>query len=87
MIKKMNHVYSFMLNAEHHCRFTKYPFRGFPDDGLFHEFDDIFDGTKKKSGNSFLTKMRWIDTGFKRYFEMFYFKSEVFGTILILNKY
>ena len=75
----MNHLYTFMLNAEHHCRLDKYPFPGEPDDGNFPDFDDIWLGTQReqKSGNDYSTRMLILDGGFQRYMQMFYYKSVV----------
>jgi len=72
----MNHLYTFMLNAEHHCRLDKYPFLGEEDDGTFHEYDDVWTGTKKQSGNDYAYKMNLLDTGFQRYISGYYFRSE-----------
>ena len=79
MLRKMNHLYTFMLNAEHHCRLDKYPFPGEPDDGNFPDFDDIWLGTQReqKSGNDYSTRMLILDGGFQRYMNMFYYKSVV----------
>ena len=60
MIRKMNHLYTFMLNAEHHCRLDLYPFPGEKDDGTFHEYDDIWTGTHKKSANDYTDKMNLL---------------------------
>jgi len=76
MIRKMNHLYTFMLNAEHHCRLDKYPYPGEEDDGNYHEYDDIWAGTKSKSGNDYMTKMNILDSGFQRYITNFYYPSE-----------
>ena len=79
MIHKMNHIYTYMHNAEFNCRLEKYPFLGMPDDGKFHDFDDIWKGVQKekKSGNDYKTRMDFLNLGFQRYIEDFYFKSEV----------
>ena len=77
MLHKMNHDYTFMLNAEHNCRLIKYPFVEEEDDGNYHAFDDIWAGTKSKSGNIHTDKMHFVLDGFNRYIEGFYYKSEV----------
>ena len=77
MIHKMNHLYTFMLNAEHHCRLDMYPFPGKPDDGTFHDYDDIWQGTSRKSGHNYGEKMSVLNDGFQRYIAHYYYRSEV----------
>ena len=76
MIRKMEHLYTFMLNAEHHCRLDKYPFPGVPDDGNFSLFDDIWLGIQK-NGNDYPTRIQILEGGFQRYINLFYYRSPV----------
>lgn len=81
MVRKLNHYHGFWLNAEHNCRHTKLPFVGEPDDGTIKTYDDIWDGTSKKSGNDFTEKMVVLTGGFERYMKEYFYEAKSVGKI------
>ncbi|CAG5110456.1 Oidioi.mRNA.OKI2018_I69.chr2.g4857.t1.cds [Oikopleura dioica] len=76
MQKKYNHAYSYMLNAEHNCRLDLLPYPGEPNQGVVKTYDDIFDATKKSSGNDYATRMQILSDGFQRYINEYYYARE-----------
>lgn len=81
MVRKLNHYHGFWLNAEHHCRYHKLPYVGEPDDGTIHSYNDIWDGTSKKSSNDFGQKMEVLTGGFERYMNEFFHEAPSVGRI------
>jgi len=81
MQKKYNHAYSYMLNAEHNCRLVKAPIPGEPNKGIVKSYDDIFDATKKNSGNDYSTRMEILSGGFERYINEYYYARETTSEI------
>lgn len=66
MVKKIDHIYKFAVNAEHFCRHDKVPRIGEKDDGSFTKYNDIFETTSSKN-IIFGDRMSSIDDGFQRY--------------------
>ena len=43
----------------------------------FFSYDDIWDGTSKKSGNDFAQKMEILTGGFERYMKEYFYPAKV----------
>jgi hypothetical protein len=70
-----------MLNAEHNCRLEMAPFPGEPNKGEVTSYDDIFDATKKSSGNDYPTRMHFLKEGFQRYINEYYYARQTTSEI------
>ena len=44
---------------------------------IFISYDDIWDGTSKKSGNDFTQKMVILTGGFERYMKEYFYEAKV----------
>ena len=44
---------------------------------FFFSYDDIWDGTSKKSGNDFAQKMEILTGGFERYMKEYFYAAKV----------
>jgi len=75
MLKKIDHIRFWMINAEYNCRFFKKPLLGEPDDGTITTYDDIWEDTKKGGDFEYDDRMKIINNGFQRYIGEYYWDA------------
>ena len=73
---KYDNVYFFMLNAEHNCRFLKFPYVGKSNDGSLADYNSLFERIRDQT-KDFGQRVGYLDNTFKKYIKRYYYSAVV----------
>lgn len=76
MMAKYDNVYFFMLNAEHNCRFLKFPYVGKSNDGSLADYNSLFERIRDQT-KDFGQRVGYLDNTFKKYIKRYYYSAVV----------
>ena len=76
MVQKYEHIRLFMLNAEHNCRYLKFPYIGKSNDGTLVDYNNLFEKIRNDR-LKFDQRLGHLNTSFKKYIKRYYYTAVV----------
>jgi len=74
MMDKYDHIRMFMLNAEHNCRYLKFPYVGKANDGTLADYNNMFNKIRNDQ-SKIDNRLGHLDNTFKKYIKRYYYTA------------